>query len=85
MLDLFAGGPPTHLFSGMREHSLMYTPSHAFPPEKPERDIDVDLALRPYDAEDTWPSELAIGGRVGWSTFHTAGDGWVEICYPDIQ
>ena len=63
----------------------MASPYHAFPPKVPGTDPDVDFARRKYDEKETWPSELAFGGRVGWNRFEMGQDGWTEISYPDIR
>lgn len=67
----------------MREHPLMASPLAAFVP--PHQDPDVDFAKKPYDADETWPSEFGSSGRVGWKRFTTGQDGWTEISYPDIR
>lgn len=69
----------------MREHPFIATPLHAFPRTTFPDDPDVDFARRPYDSQETWASELAVGGRVGWKKFKTGQDGWTEIYYPDIR
>ena len=61
----------------------MASPLAAFLPT--DADPDLEFARRPYDESETWPSEVATGGRVGWSKFTTDRDGWVEISYPDVQ
>ena len=71
--------------SGMREHPFMCTPLAAFEPETYPADPDVDFAKRPYDEDETWPSELGNGGRVGWRRFEIGEDGWLEISYPEVR
>jgi hypothetical protein len=74
-----------NILSGMREHPMMGSPLAAFLPRTEYQDPDVDFARRPYDPDETWPSELSFGGRVGWSRFTTEETGWVEISYPHIR
>jgi hypothetical protein len=68
----------------MREHPLTSSPLAAFP-RNPDIDPDIDFALRPFSKDETFPSALGKGGRVGWSTFRTDRDGWTSISYPDIR
>ena len=43
------------------------------------------FARLPYNTEQTWPSELADGGQVGWKRFHADKDGWVNVSYPEVR
>ena len=69
----------------MREHPMMSSPLHAFDPKQEGFDIDVDFARRPFVEAETWPSELAFGGEVGWKRFDGKEDGSVQLSYPDIE
>lgn len=64
---------------------MIGSPLAAFLPRSEYQDPDVDFARRPYDPDETWPSELGFGGRVGWRRFITGDSGWVEIAYPHIR
>lgn len=61
----------------------MASPLHALTPRR--KDADIQFAFGPYDEDQTWPSELSDGGRVGWSKSQTGTDGWVEVAYPHIR
>nr|XP_019010945.1 uncharacterized protein I206_04250 [Kwoniella pini CBS 10737]OCF49726.1 hypothetical protein I206_04250 [Kwoniella pini CBS 10737] len=67
----------------MREHPLINSPLSAF--LDPPIDPDMDFAFRPYDEEETWPSEIGKGGKVGWKKFKVGNDGTLEISYPEIR
>ncbi|OCF74661.1 hypothetical protein I204_05041 [Kwoniella mangroviensis CBS 8886] len=69
--------------SGMREHPLTGSSISAF--LDPSIDPDLDFASRPYEDDESWPSELGNGGRVGWKEFQTGNDGWLDISYPEIN
>jgi hypothetical protein len=60
------------------------SPLAAFPLD-PKLDPDVDFARRPFSTQETFPSVIGSGGRVGWSKFRTDRDDWVSISYPDIK
>jgi hypothetical protein len=60
------------------------SPLVAFPLD-PKLDPDVDFARRPFSTQETFPSVIGSGGRVGWSKFRTDRDDWVSISYPDIK
>ncbi|ORX36656.1 hypothetical protein BD324DRAFT_626687 [Kockovaella imperatae] len=70
--------------AGMREHTIFGSPLHAFPPSSGE-DVDIDFARRPFNTSDTWPSELAVGGHVEWSTFEMEEDGKLDIAFHGIN
>lgn len=59
----------------------MSSPLAAFPSTA----SDQNFAHLPLDSTETWPSQLASGGQVGWKVFATAQDGWVEVTYPEIK
>jgi hypothetical protein len=67
----------------MREHPLT-----ASPIDRSLHDTslhpDIDLARRPYNEEETFPSAMGKGGRVGWSRFSSEG-GWLQVSYPEIE
>lgn len=68
--------------SGTRELPFQGSPLAAY--STPSVDPDIEFAHRPYNPEETWPSELGNGGRVSWSRFEAKGD-WLEISYPGIK
>ena len=48
-------------------------------------DADIAFSRAEYDEEETWPSQLADGGRVGWKRFEEDDEGWTSVKYPDIR
>ena len=59
------------------------TSLHAFANIKD--DADIAFARAKYDDKESWPSELADGGRVGWKKFREDADGWVSVKYPEVR
>jgi len=59
------------------------SPLHAF--GKMGHDADIAFSRAEYDEEETWPSQLADGGRVGWKRFEEDDEGWTSVKYPDIR
>ncbi|WVR07026.1 hypothetical protein IAU60_004065 [Kwoniella sp. DSM 27419] len=69
--------------SGMREHPLMASPLSGF--LDPTKDSDADFAFRPLVEDESWPSELGDGGRVGWKTFQMSPQGDLKVSYREIR
>ncbi|RXK38309.1 hypothetical protein M231_04482 [Tremella mesenterica] len=70
--------------SGMREHPFAYSPLSASIGDDDD-DADIAFARLPYDFHQTWPSEMGVGGRVGWTEFQSDSQGWVAVKYPHIE
>lgn len=73
--------------AGTREHPILSSPVYAFLANV-TRNPDYAFSQLPFDASEAgrnWPSALGRDGKVGWETFESQADVYVEVKYPGIR